>query len=619
MLQPHQSPPSGHRKGGHGKRVAEIKHRVRTRKACEPCRSRRRKCNGCLPCSQCLRYSYDCEYAGSRRVGVPNVQMSKSGDQEPSYNLFDTAVRPGQEPYSESQNSPELTENLPEAPEPGGIAYPNQSDGHTHSTSPTRFRPTVDTVKGRFSNADSSILLPRKVGQSMELATHIRFHSYGWNMNTRLEPTTSLAPAICRYVTFQTLSFYSRVFFDTVDPIYHFIDQKKLLKQCAQYWTTEREEAEELEALVAGIVALGSFFSDSPHSMESQLVEHAKQVLDVGCAYAPGRMSLTQTAGWVLRTLYLRLTSRPHLSWYASSATMHTVEAVGLHMDLRNVEIVTKESTSLVSECISSRSDLLECAVFLNAIISAEYGRSRVILQHATEPDLESSSTLTRLTAILLRLDTKQLPDTRLKMLWSLQALPDEPSIFALLKTDVANHLFRKHLHPLQEKISQQESDILLSTIKNSLSQVRQLVPQRAPWWNILSTPFQSLMMLLAIDSENSLEMVKDTISVLDVVRTTFPTYLCEEVLQTAQTLVRGMEQRKLRQAKLLTRVFETDPATVGMPDSFDASAGLNETSIQAESLFENWLTGDMSSNWFPAGNGFTGSSDPNMDSFILS
>ncbi len=307
----------------------------------------------------------------------------------------------------------------------------------------------------------------------------------GRNVNTRLEPTAFIAPAVCRLLTFQDLSFYSHIFFELVDPIYHFIDQQKFLDQCAQYWTAKKDLLQDIEAVVCGVVALGSFFADKPSPVESSLVEHAKQVLDIGCAYAPGRVSLTQIAGWALRTLYLRLTTRPHLSWYSSCSTMHVAEAIGLHVNLEDVEIITGDSTEFIPELTSSRSDLFECAVFINMIISAEYGRSRVILQGGTEPKFESTSKLAKLTAIMVRIESSLTQEARMNILSTLQDLPGEPMIFILLKTDVTIHLFRRHLHLYQDTLGLPESTILLSIIKTGLSAIRSLVPQRQAWWNV--------------------------------------------------------------------------------------------------------------------------------------
>ena len=439
------------------------------------------------------------------------------------------------------------------------------------------------------------------------MTDRVRFHSYGWNLNTRLEPTSFVAPAICRHLTYQDLCYYSRLFFKTVDPIYHVLDEESFYQRCAQYWTTtERDYPDDLEAVVSGVVALGSFFCENPSSVEGQLVEHAKQMLDMGCAYAPGRLSLMQTAGWFLRTLYLRLTTRPHLAWYASCSTMHVAEAMALHTDLRDVEIVSKDENPQVFECTASRTCLFECATFLNSLISAEYGRSRVILQGARDLELHSTSKLKRLSAILHSVESAQMLDRRLELLSAIQELPSEHSIFTLLKTDVAIHLFRKHLSLRQEDFTLREQQVLLSIIRTSLSEVQRILPSQNPWWNILSTPFQSLLVLLAMDSDQSISLVEEAMSVLRAVFNTFPTYLAGEVLQTAKILIEALEHRKLKQAKQLSKAFDEGMETSGTSsgsNTFASTTGLDQDIDHASAVFADWAEGDMSWSWLPTSN----------------
>lgn len=584
-----------------GRGEVEIKRRVRTRHACESCRRRRRKCNGRFPCAHCIGYSYRCEYVGGQPDNPGDQTLGFDPENDANLDFNHSAGNRGPEHVPET--SQHIQQGTSSASSTEVVNDSQPQDIEMKESRKPNFRPTVDIVKGRFSNAHSSILLPRRIGQTMDLDASLRFHSYGWNVNTRLEPAAFLAPAVCRLLTFHDLHLYSRVFFDVVDPIYHFIDQQKFLDQCSQYWATENQNLGDIEAVVSGVVALGSFFSEIPSPVESSLIEHAKQILDLGCAYAPGRISLNQVAGWILRTLYLRLTTRPHLCWYASCSTMHVVEAMGLHVDLRDVDVVTRDSDQSLPECTSTRSGLFECALFLNSIISAEYGRSRVILQDATEPSHDSDSQLMRLSAILLCIEVRLTQDARLELLSCLHSLPAESPVFALLKTDVTIHLFRRHLYPHQENISLHESRILLSILEEGLHAARELVPLRRPWWNVISTPFQSLMVILAIDTDESLSRAGATMSVLGLVYSNFPTHLAAEVVQTARMLIQGLEKRKVRQARMLSKAYGETSSL--LENQASPTAGAGRMMEHAEAVFENWLTGDMNWHWLPTGNCF--------------
>ncbi|OJJ46059.1 hypothetical protein ASPZODRAFT_133025 [Penicilliopsis zonata CBS 506.65] len=489
------------------------------------------------------------------------------------------------------------------------------------------------------------------MGQSMELGSELRLHSFGWNINTRPELLApAVVPVVCRLLDVHTLSTYSQVFFDVVDPVYHFLDRARYLERCAAYWAEPPRVLEDFEALVAGVVVLGSFFADTPVAVEAELVEHAKQVLDLGCAYAPGRLSLDQAAAWIARTLYLRLATRPHLAWYASCSAMHVVEAMGLHVDLRTVDVAGRGDSSVAAlttpEFVAARRNLFECASFLNAIISADYGRSRVVLQDsittttttttaaaaaaavATTAVLGSSGLaaaadrpMSKLTALLLRLERDLPRGARLEILESIYSLPSEPAVFALLKTDVAIHLFRRHVHIDQERLSGAESALMLTILKAGLAQTRGLLPSHQAWWNLLFTPFQALMVLLAIDSTESLELLSETMSLLDAVSHAFPCFLAGEVLQTAQTLAKGLEKRKKKQAKLLSTAsnwtFSSPPPPSSSsaqnhqatdPDLPDGSTPASVHPGHAEALLDSWFGGGV--DWMDLWN----STDPVLD-----
>jgi hypothetical protein len=56
-----------------------LSQRQRSRKACQPCRQRRRKCDRRFPCQTCIRYDYDCFYSASGRSSSTVRLFSKLG------------------------------------------------------------------------------------------------------------------------------------------------------------------------------------------------------------------------------------------------------------------------------------------------------------------------------------------------------------------------------------------------------------------------------------------------------------------------------------------------------------------------------------------------------------
>ncbi|MCJ1297875.1 hypothetical protein MMC08_000663 [Hypocenomyce scalaris] len=474
---------------------------------------------------------------------------------------------------------------------PPPLARSNQESSACTSPESRIGLAVVDPGKGRFSYPHSSVVFPRKLGQEMNLQEDLKFHSYGWNLSLRQEPRVTVRPAVRRYLTFQDVSLYGQVYFKVVDPVYHFIDHGRFFDRCAKYWLSEKPDMEDIEALISGVVALGSFFATEPCQVENQLMQHAKEILDTGCAYAPGRLSLDQAAAWVLRTLYLRLTTRPHLSWYASCSAVHVVEAMGLHVDFEAVDLAADSSSALATEFIASRRCIFECATFLNAIISAEYGRSRVLLQglklSSKDDERNFSKTMSgQLTQLLVSVEEEAGPHTTMQILQSICDLPDQPPTLVLLKTDIALHLYRKTVNNRHKKFSDVESQVMISIIKTALSVARQFLPDRQPWWNVLSTPFQSLLILIAMDSNESLDLVPDAMSVLTAVYETFKTHLVVEVIKIAKCLIEGLEKRKIKQTGFLSRASDL----AGIPEDLSTWIQGPVTAEQGQTLCEDWI-----------------------------
>lgn len=571
---------------------AGIKRRVRARQACEACRRRRRKCDGKHPCAQCTRYDYLCEYANGRYEEHVNAAVSRAVQgQKASESILS--------PDSGQSYIPDVSsKGVENGQQPSAGINSNEQEDNGRDDQLPPVRSAVDAEKGRFSNAHSGVLFPRRVGHALDLPSRVRFQSYGWNLDVRPEPTSPPLPTIRSSLTYRDLSRYSRTYFDVVNPVYCLLKQEEFLQRCAEYWITESDLVDDIEAVIAGVAALGSFFSIEPLSNEGRLVEHAKLVLDVGCTCAPARTSLNQTVGWILRTLYLRLTTRPLLSWYASCSAVHIAEANGLHVDLQKVDVIG--ATHLAPPYLASRTDILNCSLFLNALISAEYGRSRVILRDVIESNTQMPSALKELNTVLICLESDITSAKRLELLLSLDTLANQPCLLALLKADVAVHLFRTHLHLHKESISIEERKVLLSILSIGLAQTQSLISLKQPWWNILSTPFQCLMVFIAMDIDKSLLMVQDAMRILEMVHDAFPTHLAGEVIQIAKTLIEGLENRKLRQAKLLSKAIAQDQDVVQNQDYTGFSSATEQILNTSEAVLSDWLKGDMFGTWNP-------------------
>ena len=407
----------------------------------------------------------------------------------------------------------------------------------------TRF---FDERKGRYCGPYSAVVFPHFVRTRVGSSAHLRLHSYGWNVNLRLEPQPPGWSSIRRVITYQEIEKYSSTFFEVIGSVYDLFDPLSYQERSRLYWASRADPSPDFEALVAGVVALGSLFAVEGSMAELQLVEHAKTILDIGSCYAPGKLSIDQGAAWVLRTIYLRCTTRPHIAWFASCASVHVAEALGLHL----------EHMTSTNDADNARVRILHCALLINGIICAEYGRSRVRIDmpRGSIPDTVPPSDKLALMQALFSLEEPLVGVGRVQSLERINQLQLGHSVLQLYKTDVAMHWYRRHVHGVGcASLTHTEREMLTDMLREGFSHIPGLLASRYPWWNVLSTPFQSLLVLLSIDSDGSLALVPEALRCLENVADTFGASLAAEGLDVAQHLVKALKQKKMSHANYLS------------------------------------------------------------------
>ena len=443
-----------------------------------------------------------------------------------------------------------------------------------------------DERKGRYCGYYSSVAFPHFVRSAVGSRAALRLHSYGWNVNVRQESQPPGWNSIRRVITYQEIEKYTIIFFEIVHPAYPLFDESVCKERIKSYWCARVEPSADFEAVVAGIVALGSLFADDVSMAEAQLVEHAKTLLDIGSCYGPGRLSIDQGAAWVLRTEYLRSTTRPHTAWFASCAAMHVAEGLALHMhqatghhDPRNAGL-----------------RVLHCALLLNGIISAEYGRSRVRLDlpRGNLPDTYPPSAHLSLATTLFAINDAQPGAGREDALQLLAQIPTTHPIMEMSRTDIALLWYRRNFLGSQTKLSGTGHNLLLRLIRNGISQVLGLLELRHPWWNLISTPFQSLLVLLSIDSDDSLALVPQVHDCLKAVPATFDASLATEAVETAQQLLSALKEKKKAH---LAHLDSGSDCLLGMRTELGDVAQLSNGAFMGSTM-DSWL------NLFDAGEG---------------
>ncbi|KAK5113446.1 hypothetical protein LTR85_010874 [Meristemomyces frigidus] len=518
--------------------------RQRSRAACGPCRQRKRKCDGSYPCHTCVRYEYQCEYPTSKRTS--NVQ---TGD----------LPQPPPEPAPLGRTPPSII----------------QLQKHPLTAPGARFhhRSILDPVKVRFVRANSAIAFPRILGMDLESESIPRLHSFAWHTGIRAEPAEETFD-LSTLLTWADVQRLSKVYFTVANTEFGVLDESDFTEQAVARFTNPAGHSD-VDAVVLGVAAIGSFFSPNPHARETEFIFGAQNILvKKSISHSP---TANNVAAWILRTLYLRLCSRPHGSWLCSSITMHQAEASGLHKELQTIAVVYPAAPTGDFKLGKTRRRLFWIARALNILLSFEYGRSRVTFDVVTTRKLapESGShahQFVQLADILPNdyVDREREPDPPAALgnaLTKIEELQSDSAFIILLKADLAFAIYRR-LWLMSLTDAKDRAESVISIGKAALTASAALLETRTPWWNVVHAPFQFLCVLLAVGTPKSLSHIREAMALLHKIAQTYDTHMTREAYNQAAGLVNMSKKRKEKELQALNSVPEArlfdDPPSVG-------------------------------------------------------
>ena len=495
--------------------------RMRARKACEPCRERKRKCDGGNPCSCCVRYEYDCYY-------------------------FSVRERRGMTASSHRASPPTVESRIaPSAPPP-------IHNGHDHSPGPNSQLQSLE--------ANSGAAFVRKLALGIDPANAPRLHLFAWNLflGARTSNRTPLSLPITEIISRATMEGLMAIYIEKVDPCYSFVDRIIVDQRIQARWNIGTS-TDQYDAVLCGIAALGLLFSQRfVTDRELDLVESAKRILERSTDAHPGVDIVT---GWVLRVAYLRMTASPHTAWMASCTLMHTVEAAGIHSAhlSENIPGIQRESFAAPELCRR----LFGVARHLNVWMSFDLGRSRVILQNATHA--APSSRPGEFHAEILSL----LP-------WSESLDPGKDVDLVSLKATLSSVLEReltmpstilahcnlvlclcRRLRALDYVISGLMLDKILALTAKSMMCAQANLDSGSVWHHTANVPFQVVCILLAFDTPSSIAQLGNAIGVLKNAAQLYQTDAAREACNTACLLVLLHQKRKEADTKSLSNVLQ--------------------------------------------------------------
>ncbi|ATZ49480.1 hypothetical protein BCIN_04g06210 [Botrytis cinerea B05.10] len=510
--------------------------RKRSRIACEPCRDRKRRCDGGQPCDSCLRFEYECYY------------KSHSGHSKKAR-------------HNHEQSSLSLSASAKADPLPP---------------------PSLE--------ANSGANFARQLALKIDPQNAPRLHLFSWNIGERYSTSRSKRVSTLSTEDISSTGIVdelSAFYFEKVDICYNFIDRAKFF----QRWKVRqlvKNERKPFDAILFGVTALGSLFSNRvAPSLELQLVDSARSILDEYSGETPTIETIT---GQLLRVVYLRMTASPHVAWMSSCTLMHMIEAAGLH-------IPTPTDDSSIQSVADSNSELrwrlLGVAQHLNTWISFDLGRSRVVLQGGVPSVLpylnhqDSTKELLSLLPMSEALDpsnqqnASNLESAFVQVLDSSHIQP--PSVMG--QCNLMLCIYRR-LRALNLTVSPELLDRALTLMSKSLRCAREMVRTNCPWHHMANVPFQIICTLLAIDSRGSLSRLGDAMKTLGEVSAAYDTSVMREAYKTARLLVFLSQKKKEDDAKMLSEVMKADPSPSADP-TIDRSTS---QALQDIGYGDSWL-----------------------------
>nr|POE49581.1 transcription factor kojr [Quercus suber]POF20071.1 transcription factor kojr [Quercus suber] len=505
--------------------------RQRAKQACEPCRLRKRRCDGSSPCNMCTQFEYRCYYERHPRKRSKIVEQN--------------AIRDGV--LVPDERSPEVS-NKREPPS-------DECDAE-------------DVSNTRSMEANSGIAFTRLLGQRLDPSSGPKmFFTFGWNLGSVPYSVPASRP-ITDILDLDLMYSLAKLYFINVHPLYGFLDEAWILEQIRLRW--ERPELVKVsDHLLAGVAALGSWFAEAPIPLVPALVESAKVALEGSSTMLPATFEDVQS--WVLRALYLRATDQPHAVWMASCAAMHLAESVGIHQEASSQALhpATGDDYLLDPEL---RRRTFWVARMLNTWVGFEYGRTRVairgITSHLPTPrEGDHTAEYIQLYSLSCCLDPDRpsdLPGQWEEFLRQLEAFEVHHDGLELSKANLALCGYRR-LRLSNPSLSAEVLNRIINMGLKGLEAALRMAHRGKPWWHVANVPFQVLCVLLAMDVRESLLHVSTAMRTLEQVVEKFNTAALRNALKTACFLVRLSKKRKDEDSNVLAQSLKTDSMSGNM------------------------------------------------------
>lgn len=504
---------------GNGDASPPSQKRQRAKQACEPCRLRKRRCDGNMPCNMCTQFEYKCYFEKHPR------KRSKLVEQD--------AVENGIVQASPTRN-----------------ATPPREENTSQE----------DMSKMQSMEANSGMAFTRLLGMRLDASAGPKLFTFGWNLGTGSSSAPITTP-VTNFLTQDQMIAMSRLFFANAHILYGIIDVEWFMKQVMLRYSSQKP-VQCPDHLMAGVAALGTLFGDrSLDAILPGLVDSAKLALESTSTMQPPTIYDVQS--WILRSIYLRATGHPHACWMASSITMHLIESCGLQQE--STSSIMYPPTNDHMNDLEIRRRTFWIARLLNTWVSFEYGRNRVALRGITcklpihrEGDFTREYIDLYSISCCLDPDNADKPTQWEEFLRQLEQYDAPHDCMELSRANLGLCAYRR-IRLGNPNLPSETINRIIAIGLGGLQAARNQANKSMPWWHVANVPFQCICVFLAIDTRESLSHIGTAMRTLEMVVKRFDTVAMKEALKTARFLVRLSKKKKDEDSDVLEKSLKRD------------------------------------------------------------
>lgn len=362
--------------------------RQKVTRACDSCKTRKRRCNGEIPCSSCW-------WVVLSRVGLRSTDVGRSNGGKCTYNA--TYTRGRVVPPTPSIHAPDIADKP-------AVPTVQQTSGPLANGLNTSLEPPEDlssnlrlsragspdqepaTLAGQYSGPSSAYSFLRRAWKRLGLDANQpdegEPHQAGvpiFNFGDKFIPKDLEALSAFHLPSRSETQELFVTYFDFAMPTYRYLHQPTV----AQWLDTYHDQLEGKEgafllpsrqAIVLMVLATASLFTSETHGEEPWRVsEPYFQVAQAKLGSETGKARLESVQARIAICLYLLHTSRPNQSWYTFGITCQLMMSIGMHRDRPKT---APQSDPVTSEC---RRRAFWAAYTIDFYLSVMLGRPHMI------------------------------------------------------------------------------------------------------------------------------------------------------------------------------------------------------------------------------------------------